>query len=104
MNRPTTSSLDSTPQAPSKVKLALQEAKLEPFDQNYTLTGILKDIETSINRLVAFKKKDQTAAAIDEEQELSILEKVQDEVVILKTIIINNINQIFSSIYPSKGE
>lgn len=39
---------------------------------------------------------------IDEKAELCILEKVQEEVVILKTIIINNINQIFSSIYPTK--
>lgn len=56
----------STPQAPSKVKFALHEGKFDPFDQNYTLTGILKEIETSINRLVAAKKKDQTTAVIDE--------------------------------------
>lgn len=78
MNPTNTSSFHSTPQAPSKVKLALHEGKLDPFDQNYTLTGILKDIETSINRLVAAKKKDQTEPVIDEQQELSILEKVQE--------------------------
>lgn len=90
-----------TPVLASKVESSLKDSKLEPFDQNYTLTGLIKHIDSSLSLLITSKKE---KSPLDSGLELEVLEKMQEEVMILKTIVVHNINQIFSSIYPSKDK